>query len=111
MTALLPPVVEVRDVAFSYGDLEIFRGLSLSIARGKVVAILGGSGVGKSTLLKLIGGQLRPTAGSVIVAGADVHRLSSADLYRLRLEIGMMFQTSGLFTDATVFENVAFPIR
>jgi phospholipid/cholesterol/gamma-HCH transport system ATP-binding protein len=111
MAPVLPLVVEVRDVAFSYGDLEIFSGLSLSITRGQVVAILGGSGVGKSTLLKLIGGQLRPTSGSVTVAGADVHQLSSEDLYRLRLEMGMMFQTSGLFTDATVFENVAFPIR
>src|SRR2546421_10773508 len=98
MTALLPPVVEVRDVAFSYGDLEIFRGLSLSIARGKVVAILGGSGVGKSTLLKLIGGQLRPTAGRGIVGGAGVHPLSSAGPYRFRPGICMIVPTSGAFT-------------
>jgi phospholipid/cholesterol/gamma-HCH transport system ATP-binding protein len=104
-------VVQVHDLHFSYGDLEIFRGLTLDIPRGQVVAILGGSGVGKSTLLKLIGGQLRPSAGTITVAGADVHRLSSAELYRLRLEIGMMFQTSGLFTDLSVFDNVAFPIR
>jgi phospholipid/cholesterol/gamma-HCH transport system ATP-binding protein len=104
-------VVQVQGLHFSYGDLEIFRGLSLGIARGKVVAILGGSGVGKSTLLKLIGGQLRPSAGTVIVAGHDVHQLSSEELYRLRLEIGMMFQTSGLFTDLSVLDNVAFPIR
>ena len=104
-------VVQVRDLHFSYGDLEIFRGLTLSIPRRQVVAILGGSGVGKSTLLKIIGGQLRPSAGTVTVAGQDVHQLSSAELYRLRLEIGMMFQTSGLFTDLSVFDNVAFPIR
>jgi phospholipid/cholesterol/gamma-HCH transport system ATP-binding protein len=104
-------VVQVEDLHFSYGDLEIFRGLTLAIPRGLVVAILGGSGVGKSTLLKVIGGQLRPGAGTVTVAGRDVHRLSSEALYRLRLEIGMMFQTSGLFTDLSVFDNIAFPIR
>lgn len=104
-------VVQIQDLHFSYGDLEIFRGLSLSIPRGQVIAILGGSGVGKSTLLKIIGGQLRPSAGSVTVAGADVHQLSSADLYQLRLEMGMMLQTSGLFTDLSVFDNIAFPIR
>ena len=104
-------VVQVEDLHFSYGDLEIFRGLTLAIPRGRVVAILGGSGVGKSTLLKVIGGQLRPSAGTVTLAGHDVHRLSSEALYRLRLEIGMMFQTSGLFTDSSVFDNVAFPIR
>jgi phospholipid/cholesterol/gamma-HCH transport system ATP-binding protein len=104
-------VVQVRDLHFSYNDLEIFRGLTLDIPRGQVVAILGGSGVGKSTLLKLIGGQLRPSAGTITVTGTDVHQLSPAELYRLRLGMGMMFQTSGLFTDLSVFDNVAFPIR
>ncbi len=103
--------IEISDLHFSYGDLEIFRGLSLRIARGKVVAILGASGSGKSTLLKIIGGQLSPSQGAVKVAGENVHQLSSEDLYRLRLEIGMMFQNAGLFTDASVFDNVAFPIR
>jgi phospholipid/cholesterol/gamma-HCH transport system ATP-binding protein len=103
-------IVEVQGLRFSYGDLEVFRGLSLAVPRGKVVGILGGSGVGKSTLLKLIGGQLRPSRGSVTVAGRNVHKLSSDELYALRLEIGMMFQTSGLFSDLSVFDNVAFPI-
>jgi phospholipid/cholesterol/gamma-HCH transport system ATP-binding protein len=103
--------VEVRDLNFSYGELQIFRRLSLDIPRGKVVAILGGSGSGKSTLLKLIGGQLRPASGSVMVEGRNVHELSSDELYRLRLEIGMMFQVSGLFSDLTVYDNIAFPIR
>src|SRR5258706_693260 len=103
--------IEISDLHFSYGDLEIFRGLSLRIARGKVVAILGASGSGKSTLLKVIGGQLSPSQGAVKVAGENVHQLSSEDLYRLRLEMGMMFQTSVLSTDSTVLENVAFPIR
>ena len=103
--------IQIDDLYFSYGDLEIFRGLSLSIPAGQVVAILGASGSGKSTLLKLIGGQLRPSGGTIKVAGSDVHQLSTQDLYRLRLEIGMMFQNSGLFTDSSVFENIAFPIR
>jgi len=104
-------VVEIRDLHFSFGDLEVLRGLSLDIPRGQVVAILGGSGSGKSTLLKLIGGQLRPARGTVTVEGKNVHQLSSEDLYRLRLEMGMMFQTSGLFTDLSVYDNIAFPIR
>ena len=104
-------VVEIRDLHFSYGDLQVLRGLSLDIPRGQVVAILGGSGSGKSTLLKLIGGQLAPARGSVGVEGKNVHQLSSDELYQLRLGIGMMFQTSGLFSDLTVYENIAFPIR
>jgi phospholipid/cholesterol/gamma-HCH transport system ATP-binding protein len=103
--------VEIRDLAFGYGELQIFQRLSLDIPRGKVVAILGGSGSGKSTLLKLIGGQLRPQRGSVTVEGRNVHELSSNELYKLRLEMGMMFQTSGLFSDLSVYENIAFPIR
>jgi phospholipid/cholesterol/gamma-HCH transport system ATP-binding protein len=108
-----PPreIVEVQDLHFSYGDLEIFRGLSLGIERGKVTAILGGSGCGKSTLLKVIGGQLAPERGTVKVEGRDIHTLDAEALYRLRLEIGMMFQNSGLFTDLSVYENIAFPIR
>ena len=103
--------VEVSDLRFSYGDLEIFRGLSLRIPRGKVVAILGGSGSGKSTLLKLIGGQLAPSGGAVRVDGKVVHELGADDLYALRRKMGMMFQSSGLFTDLSVYENIAFPIR
>jgi phospholipid/cholesterol/gamma-HCH transport system ATP-binding protein len=103
--------VEIRDLHFSFGDLEVLRGLSLDIPRGQVVAILGGSGSGKSTLLKLIGAQLRPERGTVTVQGRDMHQLSSEELYRMRLGMGMMFQTSGLFTDLSVYENIAFPIR
>ncbi len=103
--------VTIRDLHFSFGDLEVLRGLSLDIPRHKVVAILGGSGSGKSTLLKIIGGQLQPESGAVTVEGKNVHQLSTEELYRLRLDIGMMFQTSGLFTDLSVFDNVAFPMR
>jgi phospholipid/cholesterol/gamma-HCH transport system ATP-binding protein len=103
--------VEIKGLHFSYGDLQVLRGLSLNIPRGQVVAILGGSGSGKSTLLKLIGGQLQPEQGTVIVEGKDVHQLGADELYQLRLQMGMMFQTSGLFSDLSVYENVAFPIR
>jgi phospholipid/cholesterol/gamma-HCH transport system ATP-binding protein len=104
-------IVEVDKLHFSYGRLAVFRGLSLAIPRGKVVAILGASGSGKSTLLKLMGGQLLPAAGCVRVEGKVVHELAADALYELRLEMGMMFQTSGLFSDLSVYENVAFPIR
>lgn len=104
-------LVEVSELHFSFGDLSIFRGLSLRIPRGKVVAILGGSGSGKSTLLKLIGGQLAPERGWIRVDGKVVHKLDADALYALRRKMGMMFQSSGLFTDLSVYENLAFPIR
>ena len=104
-------LIEVSELHFAYGEQPIFRGLSLRIPRGKVVAILGGSGTGKSTLLKLIGGQLAPDRGWIRVDGKVVHKLGSDELYALRREMGMMFQSSGLFTDLSVYENIAFPIR
>jgi phospholipid/cholesterol/gamma-HCH transport system ATP-binding protein len=104
-------LVQVEDLHFSYGELPILRGLSLDIPRGGIVAILGASGSGKSTLLKLIGGQLTPSRGRVRIDGQDVHALGSRELYALRRKLGMMFQTSGLFSDLDVFENIAFPIR
>jgi phospholipid/cholesterol/gamma-HCH transport system ATP-binding protein len=104
-------LVEVRDLHFRYGDNVILRGLSLKVPRGKLVAVLGSSGSGKSTLLKLIGGQVRPTRGEVRVAGQVVHKLDVDALYAMRRKMGMMFQTSGLFSDLTVFQNIAFPLR
>ncbi len=104
-------LLEIRDLHFSYGPVSILRGLSLEVPRGKVVAILGASGCGKSTLLKLIGGQLQPAKGGVKVFGETVHELDSDGLYALRRNMGMMFQSSGLFTDLSVFENIAFPLR
>jgi phospholipid/cholesterol/gamma-HCH transport system ATP-binding protein len=103
--------VEIRDLHFSFGDLDVLRGLTLDIPRGHVVAVLGGSGSGKSTLLKIIGAQLYPRRGTVTVEGKNVHRLSAGELYKLRLDMGMMFQTSGLFTDLSVYDNIAFPLR
>ncbi len=111
MTASAADLVEVSELHFSYGELPVLRGLSLKIPRGKVVAILGGSGSGKSTLLKLIGGQLAPERGWIRVEGKVVHKLDTVELYALRRKMGMMFQSSGLFTDLSVYENLAFPIR
>ena len=111
MRAAADNIVEIRDLHFAYGENRVLRGLSLSVPRGKVVGILGTSGCGKSTLLKLIGGQLRPQRGTVHVDAQPVHELDGAPLYDLRRKMGMMFQTSGLFTDLSVFENIAFPIR
>ena len=83
----------------------------MDFARGKVIAVMGGSGSGKTTILRLIGGQLRPQAGSVKVDGETVHTLSTKALYALRRKMGMLFQSGALFTDLTAFENVAFPLR
>lgn len=104
-------LVEITDLKFNYGEREILKGLNLKIPRGKVVAILGASGCGKSTLLRLIGGQEKPARGSVKVDGKVVHELDSDSLYQLRREMGMMFQAGGLFTDLSVYENIAFPLR
>jgi phospholipid/cholesterol/gamma-HCH transport system ATP-binding protein len=104
-------LVEIADLKFNYGEREVLKGLNLMIPRGKVVAILGASGCGKSTLLRLIGGQEKPMQGTVKVDGKIVHELDSDSLYRLRREMGMMFQAGGLFTDLSVYENIAFPLR
>ena len=105
------PLVSLRDVRFAYGEREVLRGIDLSVHRGQVVAIMGGSGCGKTTLLRLIGGQLKASSGVVEVAGSDVGRLSRSHLYDLRRRMGMLFQFGALFTDMSVFDNVAFPLR
>lgn len=89
----------------------VFSGVDLVIPRGKITAVMGPSGTGKTTLLRLIGGQLTPTSGSVTVEGELIHQLSTKELYQLRKRMGMLFQSSGLFTHLSVFENVAFPLR
>ena len=104
-------LVEISDVEFSYDSRKLLKGVSLKIPRGKVVAILGASGSGKSTLLRLIGGQIRPRRGTIRVDGKNVHELDTHALYALRRRMGMMFQAGGLFTDMSVFENIAFPMR
>jgi phospholipid/cholesterol/gamma-HCH transport system ATP-binding protein len=104
-------LVDVDSVTFSYGRRPVLKGVTMRVQRGRVVAIMGGSGCGKTTLLRLIGGQLRPTSGAVRVGGEAVHELDDAGLYRLRRRMSMLFQFGALFTDMTVFENVAFPLR
>ena len=92
-------LVKLEDVRFAYGEREILRGIDLTIRRGQVVAIMGGSGCGKTTLLRLIGGQLRASKGAVVVDGQDLGRLSHNELYALRRRMGMLFQFGALFTD------------
>lgn len=104
-------VVEIRDVHYSVGDRAIFSGLNLSIPRGRITAIMGPSGTGKTTLLRLITGQLKPDRGQVLFDGIDVSRLNVHELYALRRRMGMLFQNGALLTDMSVFENVAFPLR
>lgn len=104
-------VVQVRGVHFSRGERVIFDGVDLDIRRGRITAIMGPSGTGKTTMLKLIGGQLRAAAGSVKVEGEEVSALSRAALFEMRKRIGMLFQSGALLTDLDVFGNVAFPLR
>lgn len=104
-------LVEIRDLSFSRGTRRILQDLSLTIERGKVTAIMGGSGSGKTTLLNLIGGRIKPERGRLIVDGQSVPELSTDDLYQLRKRMALLFQSGALFTDLSVFENVAFPIR
>lgn len=104
-------LVEIKGLHFQRNSRVIFRGVDIAIPAGKVTAIMGPSGTGKTTLLRLIGGQLRPSQGQITVEGQNIHALNRAKLYKLRKRMGMLFQVGGLFTHLTVFENVAFPLR
>ena len=104
-------IVSIDKLSFSRGNRKIFDAISLAIPRGKVTAIMGPSGTGKTTLLKLIGGQLTPDQGSITVDGQNVHQLKRADLYTLRKRMGMLFQSGALLTDINVYDNVALPLR
>jgi len=104
-------LVHISDLHFSRGSNVIFNGLSADIPRGGITTILGPSGTGKTTLLKLIGGQLKPTSGKIEVDGQIVSKLSRRDLYAIRKKMGMLFQSGALLTDLSVFDNVAFPLR
>ncbi|WP_255532905.1 ABC transporter ATP-binding protein [Polynucleobacter sp. CS-Odin-A6] len=106
-------VVEIKDVNFSYapGERQILSGLNMRFRRGQVVAVMGSSGCGKTTILRLIGGQFTAQSGQVLFEGQDIGKMNGAQLMIARRRMGMLFQFGALFTDLSVFENVAFPLR
>lgn len=105
-------LVEISQMSFQHENGKaVFQDVDIVIPRGKITAIMGPSGTGKTTLLRLMGGQIEPTHGTITVAGKRIHQLSRHDLYQLRKRMGMLFQESGLFTHLNVFDNVAFPLR
>ena len=104
-------LVEIRDLYYSVGRRPVFSGLNINMRRGRITAIMGPSGTGKTTLLRLMTGQIRPDRGTIIVDGLDLAGLNRAGLYGLRRRMGMLFQNGALLTDLDVFENVAFPLR
>ena len=108
---MMDSIVQIRELHFTRESNKIFDGISLDIRAGQITAFMGPSGTGKTTLLKLIGGQLRPDSGNVQVFGNDIHHVNQSTLYTLRKRMGMLFQSGALLTDLNVFENVAFPLR
>jgi phospholipid/cholesterol/gamma-HCH transport system ATP-binding protein len=104
-------LVEINDVSFAYDVRPVLKGINMVVPRGKIVSIMGLSGCGKTTLLRLIGGSLKPTRGEVRVAGQAIPKLSQQALYDMRRKMGMLFQFGALFTDLSVFDNVAFQMR
>ncbi len=104
-------LIKIKKLHFGWSDRETFSGLSLDIPAGKITAIMGPSGTGKTTLLRMMGGQLKPHSGSVFVEGLDIPSLNRNNLYKARRRMGMLFQSGALLTDLSVFENIAFPIR
>jgi len=104
-------LVDLRDIRFGYGERVILDGITLTIPRGKVTALMGASGGGKTTVLRLIAGQYRAQSGSLTFDGQEVASLNSTELYAVRRRMGMLYQFGALFTDLSVFDNVAFPLR
>lgn len=105
------PLIEVQNLVFYRGDRVIYDGIDMQIRRGQITAIMGPSGTGKTTLLRLIGGQLKPDSGRVMLDGKNIADMRRHELFAARARMGMLFQSGALFTDMTVYENVAFPIR
>ena len=115
-TSTTPPsdpnaLVQLRDIRFGYGERVILDGISLTVPRGKVTALMGASGGGKTTVMRLIGGQYKAQSGSLTFDGQEVASLNATELYAVRRRMGMLFQFGALFTDLSVFDNVAFPLR
>jgi phospholipid/cholesterol/gamma-HCH transport system ATP-binding protein len=110
-TATPPSLVELRGLTFGYGERVILDNISLTVPRGKVTALMGASGGGKTTVLRLIGGQIRAQRGQTLFDGADITTMDQRALYAARRRMGMLFQFGALFTDMSVFDNVAFPLR
>ncbi|WP_159817588.1 phospholipid ABC transporter ATP-binding protein MlaF [Colwellia sp. 20A7] len=104
-------LVDIHNLTFKRGERVIYNDISLSIPTGKVTAIMGPSGIGKTTLLRLIGGQIKPESGKILFAGNDIPQLSRKKLYETRKRMSMLFQSGALFTDMSVYDNIAFPIR
>ncbi|GHA04707.1 ABC transporter ATP-binding protein [Oceanisphaera arctica] len=109
--SLSQSLVEIRDLCFSHGDRTLYDRINLQIPKGKITAIMGPSGIGKTTLLRLIGGQIKPNSGDVLFDGESIPSLGRSRLYQVRRRMGMLFQSGALFTGMSVFDNVAFPLR
>ena len=109
--ATLENLIEIENLTFTRGERIIYNEISLSIPTGKVTAIMGPSGIGKTTLLRLIGGQIKPDSGKILLSGQNIPSLSRSELYETRKRMSMLFQSGALFTDMSVFDNIAFPIR
>lgn len=108
---LSQPIVEIKDVSFSRGDRSIYKNMSFSVPKGKITAIMGPSGIGKTTMLRLIGGQLKPDSGTILFEGDNIPTMTRKELYAARTKMSMLFQSGALFTDMSVFGNIAFPLR
>lgn len=104
-------IIEIKDVTFSRGDRTIYKNMSFSVPKGKITAIMGPSGIGKTTMLRLIGGQLKPDSGDITFEGQSVPSMTRTELYEARTKMSMLFQSGALFTDMSVFDNIAFPLR
>ena len=104
-------LIRISGLSFSHGDRLLYDDISLTIPRGKITALMGPSGIGKTTLLRLMGGQIKPDAGQVLFDGHNVPELSRGELYELRKRMSMLFQSGALFTGINVFDNVAYPLR
>jgi len=107
----LETLVEINNMSFSRGARTIYNGISVKVPKGRITAVMGPSGIGKTTLLKLIGGQLLPDSGDILFDGQSIPSMSRAQLYKNRKRMSMLFQSGALFTDISVFDNVAYPLR